>query len=300
MASGPSGAAASGGRDKGEAEQALLDKALKDYPHLFTPQRLWVMDRNFPGVPRIARLLATGTHVLIRVKDGITLERTGDFLPDGSCLAAISGSGITLTVRVIEYHVSVAGQDAPELFCLITDLHDHAACPAGVLAAAYHWRWTGSETCLKEAKSAISGAGPSTGPMLRSASPALIAQEHAAWVVAVELTRAAARAAAAIAIPARKGKRAGQPVHPREISFTAARRAVITTTRAGAATASLPAPAITANRDSALAGLARRRVDVDRHRHRTTKARLSFPPGGPRVPALTARAQISVCVPIAA
>jgi hypothetical protein len=29
-----------------------------------------------------------------------------------------------------------------------------------VLAAAYHWRWIGSETCLKEAKSAISGAGP--------------------------------------------------------------------------------------------------------------------------------------------
>lgn len=155
---------------------------------------------------------------------------------------------------------------------------------------------------MKEAKSAISGAGPSTGPMLRSASPALIAQEHAAWVTATELARAAARAAAAIAVPARKGKRAGQPVHPREISFTAARRAVITTTRAGTATASLPTSAITANRDSALASLARRRVDIDRHRHRhrTTKARLSFPPGGPCVPALTARAQISVCVPIAA
>ena len=121
-------------------------------------------------------------------------------------------------------------------------------------------------------------------------------------MTATELARAAARAAAAIAVPARKGKRAGQPVHPREISFTAARRAVITTTRAGTATASLPAPAITANRDSALASLARRRVDIDRNRHRdrTTKARLGFPPGGPRVPALTARAQISVCVPIAA
>ena len=50
-----------------------------------------------------------------------------------------------------------------------------------------------------------------------------------------------------------------------------------------------------------MASLARRRVDIDsRHRDRTTKARLSFLPGGPRVPALTARAQISVCVPIAA
>jgi hypothetical protein len=296
--SGPAGAAA--GRDKGEAEQALLDKALEDYPHLFTPRRLWIMDRNFPGVPRIQRMLATGTHVLIRVKDGITLRKTGNFLPDGSYLARISGGGLTQTVRVIEYHVAVAGRDAPELFCLITDLHDHDACPAGVLAAAYHWRWIGSETSLKEAKSAISGAGPSTGPMLRSQSPALIAQEHAAWVTSTGLARAAARAAAAVAIPAGKGKRAGQPVHPRHISFTAARRAIIATTRAGTATASLPAPAITASRDRALAALARRRVDTDRHRHRDrkTKARLGFPPGGPRIPAQTATAQISICQPI--
>jgi hypothetical protein len=302
VTSGPSGAAASGGRDKGEAEQRLLDKALENYPQLFTPGRLWILDRNFPGAPRIQRMLATRTHVLIRVKDGVILHRTGGFLPDGSYLATMSGGGITLTVRVIEYTVSVAGRDAPELFCLITDLHDHGTYPAGALAAAYHWRWIGSETALKEAKSAISGAGPSTGPMLRSASPALIAQEHAAWVTAVELARAAARAAAAIAVPAGKGKRAGQPVRPREISFTAARRAVITTTRAGTATASLPAPAITASRDRALASLARRRVDTDRNRHRDrkTKARLGFPTGGPRIPALTAPAQISVCQPIAA
>jgi hypothetical protein len=302
VTSGPSGAAAGGAREKGEAEQKLLDKALENYPHLFTSDRIWIMDRNFPGAPRIQRMLATGTHVLIRVKDGITLTPAGGFLPDGSYLAELSGGGVTLTVRVIEYHVTVAGRDAPELFCLISDLTDHAAYPAGVLAATYHWRWIGSETCLKEAKSAISGAGPSTGPMLRSASPALIAQEHAAWVTATELTRATARAATAIAVPARKGRRAGQPVHPREISFTAARRAVIATTRAGAATASLPAPAITASRDSALASLARRRVDVDRNRHRDrkTKARPGFPAGGPRIPALTARAQISVCMPAAA
>jgi len=302
VTSGPSGASAGGGRDKGEAEQALLDKVLKDHRQVFTPHRLWIMDRNFPGVPRIARLLATGTHVLIRVRDGITLERTGDFLPDGSYLAKICGGGVTLTVRVIEYTVSVAGRDAPELFCLITDLDDHDVYPAQALAAAYHWRWIGSETALKEAKSAISGAGPSTGAMLRSQSPALVAQEHAAWVIAVELARATARAAAAIAVPAGKGKRAGQPVHPRHISFTAARRAIITTTRAGAATASLPAPAATASRARVLAALARRRVDVDRHRHRDrrTKARPGFPAGGPRIPARTAIAQISICQPIAA
>jgi hypothetical protein len=300
VTTGPSGAGAA--RDKGEAEQVLLDKALKDYRYLFTPWRLWVMDRNFPGVSRIRDMLATGTHVLIRVRDGITLRRMGDFLPDGSHLAEISGGGITLTVRVIEYTVTVAGRDAPELFCLITDLHDHQAYPAEALAGAYHWRWIGSETCLKEAKSAISGAGPSTGAMLRSCSPALVAQEHAAWVTAVELARAVARAAAAVAVPARRGRRAGQPVHPREISFTAARRAVIASVRSGAATASLPAARTAANRDAILTGLARRRVQVDRHRHRDrkTKARPGFPAGGPRLITRTAPAEIGVCQPLSA
>jgi hypothetical protein len=57
------------------------------------------MDRNFPGTPRIKAMLATGTHVLIRVRDGITLRRAGNFLLDGSYLAQLSGGGITLTVR---------------------------------------------------------------------------------------------------------------------------------------------------------------------------------------------------------
>ena len=302
VVTGPSGAAAGGSRDKGEAEQVLLDKALEDYPQVFTPGRIWIMDRNFPGVPRIKKMLTTQTHVLIRVKDGINLGRIGGFAPDGSYLASICGGGVTLAVRVIEYTVTVAATDAPELFCLITDLTDHETYPARMLAEAYHWRWIGSETALKEAKSAIAGAGPSTGPMLRSQSPALIAQEHAAWVVATELARATARAAAAIAVPARTGRHAGQPVHPRQISFTAARRAVLAATRSGTATASLPATLTAASRGRALAGLARRRVVTGRNRHRDrkTKARLGFPPAGPRLASLTAPAEISVCAPLAA
>ena len=138
--------------------------------------------------------------------------------------------------------------------------------------------------------------------MLRSQSPALVAQEHAAWVISVELARATARAAAAIAVPARKGRRAGQPAQPREISFTAARRAITAATRSGAATASLPAALTRASRDRALAGLARRRVviDRDRHRERKTKARPCFPHAGPRLPTRTGPAQISICRPPAA
>jgi len=162
---GPAGAG--GRRDKGEAGQVLLDQALKDYGYLFTPWRLRVMDRNFPGVPPITAMLEAGTHVLIRVRDGITLRRAGDFLPDGSYLAEICGGGIAPAVQVIEYTVAAAGRDTPELFCLITGLHDYVSFLAGQLAQACHWRWAGSETALKEAESAISGAGPSTGPMLR-------------------------------------------------------------------------------------------------------------------------------------
>ena len=295
VVTGPSGAG--GGRDKGEGEQKLLDDALEKYPRIFTPDRLWVMDRNFPGVTRIKAMLAAGTHVLIRVKDGITLTRTGDFLPDGSYPAVICGGSQKLAVRVIEYTGAVAGRHAPELFCLITDLTDHETYPARMLAAAYHWRWTGSETTLKEAKSAIRESGPSTGPMLRSATPPLIAQEHAAWVISAELVRAMARDAAAIAAPARKGRRAGLPVHPREISFTAARRAIVGSASSGAATASLPPALTAANRNRVLDALARSRITVDRHRHRDrkTKARPGFPHGGPGIPTLTAAAQISVC-----
>ena len=91
-------------------------------------------------------------------------------------------------------------------------------------------------------------------------------------------------------------------MHPREISFTAARRVVIASIRAGAATASLPAQMIIARREHILAGLARRRIQVDRcrHRDRKTKARPAFPPGGPRLATRTAPAEISICKPLTA
>jgi hypothetical protein len=289
------------GGDKAAAEQALLDRALIEYGHVFTKDRLWVLDRNFPGVARIKKLTAV-THVLIRLKSDIPVTKIGDFLPDGSYLAGISGGGQTIRMRVIEYHVEVAGQDVPEMFCLITDLHDWRAYPAGMLAAAYRWRWDGSETALREAKSAIRGAGPSAGPIFRSGSPDMIRAEHAAWVTACELVRATARAAARGAAPAGKGRRAGQSVHPREISFTAARRAAITTTRNGTATASLPGTTRLDGREAVLRDLGRRRVTVDRgrHRDRKTKAGQAFPAAGRGITTRTAPARILVCGPLAA
>ena len=300
VVSGPSGG------PKAEGEQALLDTMLTRYPGVFTDGRLWVLDRNFPGADRVSRMLAAGAHVLIRVKSDITLNRIGGFLPDGSYHSYLTGGPPSgrwcLKVRVIEYLVDVEGQDTGEMFCLITDLHDYVAYPASQLAAAYAWRWPGSETSLKEAKSAITGAGPSAGPIFRSASPALIAQEHAAWICGTELTRALARAAARNAAPARKGRRAGQKVQPREISFTAARRAALARLRSGAASASRPAPMGGAFHRETVRALGKRRIVIDRHRHRDRKTKTcqAFPAARRAITTRTATAHVAVCMPAAA
>ena len=192
------------------------------------------MDRLWHGVRRIAALTGR-THVLIRVKSDIVLKRTSEILPDGSYRAEISGDGVTITVRVIEYDVDVEGQDVKEMFCLVTDLLDWQEYPALELAGLYKWRWDGSETALREAKAPLHGAGPGTGAMLRSGSPALIAQEIAAWAASTEMTRGVTRDAALAAAPAKKGRRAGQPVRCRDLSLTRARRLILAAIRSGRA-----------------------------------------------------------------
>jgi hypothetical protein len=159
--------------------------------------------------------------VLIRIKSDIPLRRTGPILPDGSYRAEISGDGATMAVRVIEYFVDIEGQEVKEMFCLVTDLMDWQEYPARELAGLYKWRWDGSETGLREAKAPLHGAGPGTGAMLRSGTPELIAQEIAAWAVSVEMARGVTRDAALAAQPARKGRRAGQPVRPRTCPWPA-------------------------------------------------------------------------------
>jgi hypothetical protein len=249
------------GTGKAAAEQKLLDTAMEQYPHLFTMDRLWLMDRNYPGAARIARLTAR-THVLIRLKSDIPLKRVSEILPDGSYLAELSGDGVTVTVRAIEYWVTVEGQDVPEMFCLVTDLLDWREYPAPELAALYRWRWDGSETALREAKASLDGAGPSAGPMLRSGSPDLVRQELAAWAAAVEMTRGVARDAALAAIPAKKGRRAGQPVQPREISCARTRRAILAAIRAGRTSYTALTSAI-----------GKYRIVTGRNRHRARKAK---------------------------
>ena len=224
------------------------------------------MQPTLHGAPRIARMIQS-THVLIRLKSDIPLKRTSEILPDGSYRAELSGDGVTVRVRVIEYFTDVEGQEVPEMFCLVTDLMDEEEYPAPDLAALYRRRWDGSETALREAKAPLRGAGPGTGPMLRSGSPDLVRQELAAWATAVELTRGVARDAARAAAPAGKGRRAGLTVRPRDLSHARAVRAVLSAIRLGNACYQAVTSEI---------GRYRNIVDRDRHRARKSKSPSCF------------------------
>jgi hypothetical protein len=259
------------GTGKAAAEQSLLDEAMDRFPVLFTPGWIWLMDRNYHGAPRIARMIQF-THVLIRLKSDIPLRMTSGILPDGSYRAELCGEGVTVPVRVIEYYADVGGQEVEEMFCLVTDLMDYEDYPAIELARLYKWRWDGSETALREAKAPLRGAGPGTGPVLRSVSPALVAQELAAWAAATGLTRGVTRDAALDAAPARKGRRAGLAVRPRDLSHARAVRAVLAAIRLG----NRSYQAVTSE-------IAKRRtvVDRDRHRARKSKSPSTFGHAGP-------------------
>lgn len=259
------------GTGKAAAEQKLLDEAMACFPVLLAPDWIWLMDRNYHGAPRIARMIRS-THVLARLKSDIPLKRTSEILPDGSYRAQLSGDGVTIAVRVIEYWVTVEGQEVPEMFCLVTDLMDWEDYPGPELAALYKWRWDGSETALREAKAPLRGAGPGTGPMLRSGSPDLVRQELAAWAAATGMTRGVIRDAARAAVPAGKGRRAGLAVRPRDLSFARAVRAVLSAIRLGRDCYQAVTSEI---------GRYRTIVDRGRHRDRKSKSPSSFAHAGP-------------------
>ena len=259
------------GTDKTASEQCLLDAAMRDYPHVLSKNQVWLLDRLWHGVLRL-KALAGLTHFAVRLKSDIRLDRISEIYPDHSYLARVSGDGVTMTVRVIEYFVDIEGQKVPEMFCLITDLLDWEEYPGPGLAALYGWRWDGSETGLREAKQTLHGAGPGTGAMLRSGSPELIAQEIAAWTVSTEMTRGVTRDAALAAAPARKGRRAGLPVRSRDLSLTRSRRLILAAIRTGKTSYQ----ALTRQ-------IAKHRVVTDRNRHRGRKSKSpsTFPHAGP-------------------
>ena len=108
--------------------------------------------------------------------------------------------------------------------------------------------------------------------MLRSGSPDLVRQELAAWAAGTGMARGVVLDAAVDAAPARKGRRAGLEVRPRDLSFARAVRAVLSAIRLGHARYQ----AVT----SEIAGY-RNVVGRDRHRARKSKSPSSFAHAGP-------------------
>jgi hypothetical protein len=85
------------------------------FPFLFAPDWIWLMDRNYHGAARIARMIRS-THELIRLKSDIPLKRISQILPDGSYRAELSGDGVTVCVYRMRAEAtplsgSGAGQD---------------------------------------------------------------------------------------------------------------------------------------------------------------------------------------------
>jgi Insertion element 4 transposase N-terminal len=282
-----------------DGEQTLTRRLVRVHPEVFAAGRLFLMDRNFPGFALIREIRAAGAHLLMRIKSDIPLPLL-QALPDGSYRSFLADRTCCIPLRVTGYDVTVPGRDGAgdELFALATTLTDWQAYPAAELAACYPHRWAASETTIGEDKSAITGAGPSRGPILRSATPHQITQEMWAWVTATQLLRIhGCRAVQAAAGQLTAGPRAAPPACGR-VPFTVTRREAVRTMTQTLASANVPAAALAAAAQlTSCRILARLLPDrPPRHRERRAKCRPRFPAaGGRRVPASTGAAAVIIC-----
>ena len=236
-------------RGKGTGEQALARQLL---PSL-RPGMLLLADRNFYGYPLQNAAAGTGADLLWRVKASLHLPVVRE-LPDGSFLAHVNDPRAVLarirrngdrrrrgsklgpetgplpgiTVRVIEFWLTVTGEDGAartERYRHITTLTDWRAYPAADLAACYAWRWA-VETGYRECKTYLRGPGR----ILRGRTPDLARQELWAYLAVYQAIRAIIVRAAA-----------GTGIDPDQISFTAALHAARRTLGSGDQAAALDA-----------------------------------------------------------
>ncbi len=144
--------------------------------------------------------------MICRLKSGLDFPIEGP-CGDGSHATHLDTAAGPLPARLVDYALDTprdqveGGRDPDECYTLLTTLTDPDAYPAAEIAALYPMRWSGAETLIGENKSAITGAGPSLGPMLRSRTPHQAGQEMYAWLAACQALRitghGALRAAAA-------------------------------------------------------------------------------------------------------
>lgn len=155
------------------------------------PGMLLLGDRNFLSWNLWAQLAATGADLCIRASASFKLTPT-QVLADGTYLAQLApprkSDGDPITVRVVEYSITTTsrnGQDVSEMFALVTTLLDPDTAPASDLAELYHQRWH-AETGIADLKTVERG-GPDT--VLRSKSPAMVAQEFWAMLCVYQAVR---------------------------------------------------------------------------------------------------------------
>jgi hypothetical protein len=228
-------------RGAGTGEQALARRLLGG----LHGGMLLLADRNFYGYPLWNAAAGTGADLLWRVKSSLHLPVIAE-LPDGSFLAHLNdpravqarnrrngdrrrrrsklppetGPLPGITVRVIQYWLTVTGEDGTaraQRYRLITTLADWRAYPAGQLAGVYARRWA-IETGYRECKTYLRGPGR----VLRGRTPDLARQELWAYLAVYQAIRAIIVRAAA-----------GAGLDPDRISFTAALHAARRTMDAG-------------------------------------------------------------------
>jgi hypothetical protein len=251
-------------------EATLTARLVAEHPDLFTPNDVYVCDRNFYSVDLVEAMhrRGGGAHLVMRMKAGIRLPVLRR-LADGDYLSWIrTPDKRTLTVRVVEYDVIKADGTTSELFCLLTTLTDEQRYRKQDIAALYAQRWSAAETTIGETKSTITDAGPSRGPILRSESPQLVRQEIWAWLTATQLVRRAAHAAAT----------AGN-AHTDKISFTTVRREAVRSMTQSQVTATTPEATQTETTNRAHRHILANKIITGRDRHspRQQKWRPKFP-----------------------
>ena len=151
-------------------EATLAHKVIQSLP----ADALCLADRAYFSYSLWNEALATGAHLLWRVRDDLTLPKLRRF-QDGSYLTKIypspdarSRDRAGIEARLIEYQLGGKGQQ----YRLLCSILDPRKAPAIQLANLYPKRWT-IETALGELKTRLRGAKA----VLRSRIPALVRQD---------------------------------------------------------------------------------------------------------------------------
>jgi hypothetical protein len=253
-------------------EQTLTTRLVAHRRDLFTPNDVYLVDRNFLGVDLINAIHrdGRGAHLIMRVRSDINLPVAQE-LPDGSYLSYLRAHGgkTRVAVRVITYRVYLPDGTNSDEFILATTLLDHTTHPAPDVANVYKQRWSAAETTIGENKTTITDAGPSRGPILRSQTPALVRQEIWAWLTATQLVRRLAHTATTTTTG----------ISTDQISFTTTRREAIRSITQSRVTATTSPAAITDAADRAATAVLANLITTDRDRHspRAQKWRPRFP-----------------------